>query len=430
MESIAVFNWRNGLGLQGRFMLITGAGLLVVVMCVIALVGWFESGKLEQTLRGDSESELLSLNALVSSAMEQRVADKDEVAITVFNRWFEHRNVDYPGKLWSVWSPQMSAFMANAAANRIEGFGDDTAAPKAAVTKPPRDAIDEEVIRTGQPVGRFVEGTYRYSLPIILGVTAGTDQKVCRDCHGPKMHQKDGEVIAVFSSSLSTSAGFAALRRLLTWMGAAALAGTLLLLLIIHLTFDRVISRRLASMTRIMRRLAEGDHTIEVPAQERSDEIGDMARAVEVFRHNAIEKEHAAVREEAHNQAVADTSLALRQMAETIEHETDVALRDIGNHTAAMTATAGSMDASASRTGAAAQSAADAADQAVANARTVAGAADQLTASIREISGQVCQSSAVVRRAVAAGGEARASIEELNGKVARIGAVAEMICWH
>jgi methyl-accepting chemotaxis protein len=426
-ESIALFNRRNGLGLQGRFMLITGAGLLAVVACVIALVGWFETGRLEGTLRAASESELLSLNALVSSAMEQRAADKEEVAITVFNRWFEHRNVDYPGKLWSVWSPQMSAFMANAAANRIGGFNGDAATTKAAMTKPPRDPIDEEVLRTGRPVGRFVEGTYRYSLPIILGVTAGTDQKVCRDCHGPAMNQKDGEVIAVFSSSLSTEAGFAALRRLLTWMAGAALAGTLILLLIIHQIFDRVISRRLAVMTRIMRCLADGDRTIDVPARNRSDEIGDMARAIEVFRHHAIEKEQAAEREEQHNKAVADTSAALRDMAETIENETNVALREIGTHTTAMAATAGSMDASATRTGAAAQSAADAADQAVVNAQTVAGAAEHLTASIREISGQVGQSSAVVRRAVAAGGDARATIEALNGKVERIGVVAEMI---
>ena len=422
-----MFKRRNGLGLQGRFMTITGAGLLAVVTCVIALVGWFETAKLEGTLRAASQSELLSLNALVSSAMEQRVADKDEVAIAVFNRWFEHRNIDYPGKLWSVWSPQMSAFMANAAANRIEGFEGDAAAPKPAVTKPPRDPIDEEVLRTGRPLGRFVDDTYRYSLPIILGVTAGTDQQACRDCHGPKMNQKDGEVIAVFSSSLSTAAGFAALRRLLAWMAAAAVAGTLILLLIIHQIFDRVISRRLTGMTRIMRRLAEGDRTVEVPPPDRSDEIGDMARAVEVFRRNAIEKEYAADREEEHNSAVADTSVALRTMAETIENETGIALRDISAHTTAMAATAGIMDASATRTGDAASSAAEAADQTVVNARTVAGAADHLAASIREISDQVGQSSAVVRRAVAAGGAARATIEALNGKVERIGAVADMI---
>ena len=68
-ESIALFNRRNGLGLQGRFMVITGAGLLAIVLCVIALVGWFETGKLEGTLRAASESELLSL---LSTGMTNR----------------------------------------------------------------------------------------------------------------------------------------------------------------------------------------------------------------------------------------------------------------------------------------------------------------------------------------------------------------------
>jgi methyl-accepting chemotaxis protein len=408
-------------------MLITSAGLLLIVMCVIAFVAWFETGKVEGKLRVASESELLSLNALVSSAMEQRLGDKNDVAITVFNRWFEHRNTDYPGKLWSVWSPQMAAFMADAAANQIESVTDEAAPKRVAVTKPPRDAIDEEALRTGRPVGRFVDGAYRYSLPIVLGVTAGTDQKVCRDCHGASMKLSDGQVLAVFSSSLSTAADFAALRGMLAGMAGAALLGTLILLLIIRLILTRVISRPLVGMTLVMRRLAEGDRSIEVPARDRADEIGAMARAVEVFKHNAIENRLAAEREEEHRQAELDKSAAMREMADRIEAETGTALEQIGHRTAAMAATAASMSESASRTGSAAQSAAEAADQAVANAQTVASAAEQLAASIREISGQVSQSTTVVGQAVAAGTQARATIQALNDKVERIGAVAEMI---
>ena len=123
-----MFTWWKNLGLQARFMLITSIGLLAVILCVIVLVGWFESAKVEQKLRDASESELLSLNALVSSAMEQRVDDKQDVAIKVFNRWFEHRNSDYPGKLWSVWSPQMASFMAAVDARHI---GDGQIGPTA-----------------------------------------------------------------------------------------------------------------------------------------------------------------------------------------------------------------------------------------------------------------------------------------------------------
>ena len=415
-----MLTWWKNLGLQARFMLFTSIGLLTVAVCVMLLVGRFEVSKFQATLHDASDNELRSLSALVSSVMEQRATDRQDVAITVFNRWFDHRNVDYPGKLWSVWSPQMAGFMA-----QITASGDKSGKPP--LRKPVRDAIDEEALRTGRPVGRFVDGTYRYSVPVVLGVTPGTNQKVCFDCHGATMSLTKGQVLAVFSSSLSTAAGFAALRRLLLSMAAASVVGTAILVLAIRAIFARVISRRLNAITAVMRRLAEGDRTVEIPAQDRADEIGAMARAVEVFKHNAVENQLATEREEEHRQAQQDKTAALQGMATTIETETGVALEQIGHRTSAVAATAAEMNASASRTGAAAEGAAEAAGQAVANAQTVASAAEELAASIREITGQVGQSTAVVGRAVAAGSQARTTIEALNGKVERIGAVAEMI---
>ena len=415
-----MFTWWNKLGLQARFMLITSIGLLGVAVCVMLLVGWFEVSQVEANLRNASENELKSLNALSSSAMEQRASDTQNVAIKVFNRWFQDRNADYPGKLWSVWSPQMASFMAAATKGTAT-------ADQQALSKPPRDAIDEEALRTGRPIGRFVDGAYRYSLPIVLGVSPGSDQPSCYACHGATMNLAKGQVLSVFSSSLSTAPDFAALRRLLMMMSAASVAGTVILVLVVRLIFSRVISRRLVGMTLAMRRLADGDRTVEVPARDRTDEIGDMARAVQVFKQNAIENRMANEREQEAQQADLEKSAAMQGMADRIETETGTALEEIGHRTSSMAATAAGMNASASRTGAAAHTAAAAADQAVANAQTVASAAEQLSSSIREISGQVSQSTAVVGRAVAAGSQARATIEALNGKVERIGVVADMI---
>lgn len=43
-------------------------------------------------------------------------------------------------------------------------------------------------------------------------------------------------------------------------------------------------------MTRVMSRLAAGEHGLETPFKTRGDEVGEMARAVEVFRASAIER--------------------------------------------------------------------------------------------------------------------------------------------
>ncbi len=45
------------------------------------------------------------------------------------------------------------------------------------------------------------------------------------------------------------------------------------------------------AMTAAMTRLAEGDNTVDVPARDRSDEIGEMAQSVQVFKDYAVEKE-------------------------------------------------------------------------------------------------------------------------------------------
>ena len=189
----------------------------------------------------------------------------------------------------------------------------------------------------------------------------------------------------------------------------------------------RIISPiRMTSAT--MHRLALGDMTVAVVGEGRRDEIGEMIAAVVVFRDGMKEAARlSSERAEERQRAALEKQAALLGMAEKIENETGAALETVGIRTAAMTATAEEMSASAARTGNSALSAASASAQALATAQTVASAAEQLSASIREISVQVGQSNEIVSRAVAAGSETRATIEALNEQVGRIGAVADMI---
>ncbi len=207
-----------------------------------------------------------------------------------------------------------------------------------------------------------------------------------------------------------------------TIAGLAAVVGLLSTLL------ARSVVRPLHAITAMMRRLAEGDTSVEVPGLSRRDEIGGMAAATLVFKEHMVKEAHlAAAQEQEHQQAVAEKRTALVGMANKIEADTTAAIHNVGARTAAMTAIAEEMSASAARTGRSAEEAACASAQALANVQTVASAAEQLSASIREIGGQVAQSNEVVGRAVAAGSETRAKIQALNQKVERIGTVADMI---
>src|SRR3954464_1045723 len=64
-----------------------------------------------------------------------------------------------------------------------------------------------------------------------------------------------------------------------------ALAGT-----VVSFTIGRNISEPVVAMTRAMRELAVGNFDVQLPGLERGDEVGQMARAIEEFKVQAIAK--------------------------------------------------------------------------------------------------------------------------------------------
>jgi methyl-accepting chemotaxis protein len=204
--------------------------------------------------------------------------------------------------------------------------------------------------------------------------------------------------------------------------------GSGLVMLILLPMVVAAIGRPVRALTRTMTELAAGNMAAAIGTQDHRDELGDMARAVLVFKEHMVRGQQLAAEQEAERgRSEAEKRAALVNMAQTIETATNSALRQIGDRTTAMAATADAMSVSATRTGASAQDAAAAASQALNVAQTVAGAAEQLTASIHEIGSQVSRSTTVVGRAVTAGLETRDTIVSLSQEVESIGAVADMI---
>ena len=209
--------------------------------------------------------------------------------------------------------------------------------------------------------------------------------------------------------------------------GVIATAIVLILAGALYFRVLRATVRPLRELTGVMHDIAEDASHQAVPYQARADEIGQMARALLRLRDasaQARELEAAAnvrAREETAKHA------ALIGMVEKVEAETTNALADVGSRTAAMTANAEKMAASAMRTGMSASSAEAASGQALAGAQVIAGSADLLSESIRHIGAQVEHSNAVVVRAVAAGDDTRATMEALHTDVNRIGAVVDLI---
>ena len=188
------------------------------------------------------------------------------------------------------------------------------------------------------------------------------------------------------------------------------------------------ITRPLGRMIAAMKRLADGEFDIVVPARGKHDEVGQIAAALEVFRIHAVENQRLTEAGERERQAAEEQKrAALLDMAANIETSAGAALAEAAQRSVELSALAGSMQSMAERTGGSAKAAAAAAGQAWQTVQTVASAAEELAASITSIGGQVHTSAGIVVRAVAAGDTTRLAIDALDLEVGRIGAVAEMI---
>ncbi|MGE5476294.1 MAG: MCP four helix bundle domain-containing protein [Bacteroidales bacterium] len=69
------------------------------------------------------------------------------------------------------------------------------------------------------------------------------------------------------------------------------------------LLLRRAIATPVTAMTGAMRKLADGDKAVDIPARGRGDEIGAMAEAVQVFKDNAIRADRLAAEQEAERAA-------------------------------------------------------------------------------------------------------------------------------
>jgi methyl-accepting chemotaxis protein len=184
----------------------------------------------------------------------------------------------------------------------------------------------------------------------------------------------------------------------------------------------------LMSLTSAMGSIAEGELDAHIPGLKRRDEVGQMAKALEVFKENALEvkrlqeaqREQAEVEEQARKKMLLD-------MANSFEDSVGTIVQAVSGASEELTATAEGManlsEQSSSQAAGVANSAADTST----NMNTVAAATEELSASITEISRQVSQSAEVANAAVTQADEADKQVEPLALSVARIGEVVELI---
>jgi methyl-accepting chemotaxis protein len=202
------------------------------------------------------------------------------------------------------------------------------------------------------------------------------------------------------------------------------IAAAILLSLLITIAVCRGISRPVVRLTKVMAVLAGGDTAVEVPDRAQRDEIGAMARAVEIFKAGAIERDAlegekrvAQTRREARQKAIEDNVLAFDKAVQ-------VALAALDGAAGIMGQSATEMAATAERAAQGSVAAASVSEQVSVSVGTVASATAELASSVSEVGRQVSHSTAIAGRAAE---QAKSTDETVHGLAAASQKIGEVV---
>jgi methyl-accepting chemotaxis protein len=191
---------------------------------------------------------------------------------------------------------------------------------------------------------------------------------------------------------------------------------------------SRSIARPVAGITRVMKSLASGDMAVAVPQAARRDEIGEMARAVGVFKDNAVavrrlEKEQ----KEMQHRSDAQRRSEMLLLADAFNASVSAVVGSVSSAATELNAKAEQMTATATTTTKKADAVAAASGRASGNVEAVAAATEELNNSFAEIARQVTDASAVTREARQDAQRTNQSIQGLADHAHKIDGVITLI---
>jgi methyl-accepting chemotaxis protein len=188
------------------------------------------------------------------------------------------------------------------------------------------------------------------------------------------------------------------------------------------------ITRPLKTLESRMGNLAQGETGAPVPGQDRADEVGSMAKAVEVFRDHAIDREKMQRRQaEMEKEAAQAKKVAMDSLASNFEQSVGGVVNDVMSAAEQLRSTAQSMSSAADQAAHEAMAVSAASQQTSANVQTAASATEELTSSIGEISSQVHLASQVASKAVQEAHLTHGTVQGLVEAAQKIGDVVKLI---
>jgi methyl-accepting chemotaxis protein len=206
------------------------------------------------------------------------------------------------------------------------------------------------------------------------------------------------------------------------------LGGIALVLVVIGvMIIARSIARPLSVITSTIKKVAEGGQHVEVPHQQRVDEIGALARAIQIFQEAMERNRDLNLQVAADTRAREERSWHIEASVEAFQRAIGTVLRTVNENAAVMRKTAQTIANVASDANERATAATGATAQASGNVSAVAGATEELSAAVEEIGRQVRQAADAVEQTGQRTEKSIAEIESLAAATQRIDGVLQLI---
>lgn len=198
---------------------------------------------------------------------------------------------------------------------------------------------------------------------------------------------------------------------------------------LIVIFFGQRIASTIARMTRAMQNLAAGDFSVVLPGLGRTDEVGDMAQAVETFKIRAQEKAEQELQAKMQQELVAREARKadMTRLADEFESAVGQMIETVSTASMELETAATSLTTTAERSQQLTKTVALASENASTNVHSVASATEEMSTSVQEISRQVQDSARIAGEAVQQAENTNRQVSELLSAASRIGEVVQLI---
>ena len=295
----------------------------------------------------------------------------------------------------------------------------------AAINDPETSKLVDDLVKTGKDGGNVFDLKQRELVAAKTGASVVMENRVLaqefeKEVAGLGTRSETAAATAVRESEAEIRQG----RIILICLALVSLATALV---VGWYYVGRGVVRRLAGLQNSMKSIAAGDLDTEI-ATGGSDEIADMAEALQVFKGNMLESNRLrAERSEAEKQARAQRRTEMRKLADEFEAAVGEIVRTVSSASTELEASAITLTRTAEQTQQLSGRVEAASEEASSNVKSVAAATEEMTASIIEISRQVRESNRIASEAVNQAVVTDARINELSKAALRIGDVVNLI---